>query len=197
MKKLFTLLFVLVLATEFTFSQTFGLKLGFNSSAIGVSEDDLLPDDQQTRAGFQIGGLAVIEVSDIADFRTGLTYTQKGASWDVDGSSSDLVFALDYLEVPLDFAFKIGDNGFSLNAGSYLAFLLGAELRFDGESDDAEDISAMDFGLDFGASYLINETILLDIKYGMGLGNLIDDDDVDGTALNGALQFSVAYVFNN
>ena len=197
MKKLFTLLFVFVLATEFTFSQTFGLKLGFNSSAIGVSEDDLLPDDQQARAGFQIGGLAVIEVSDIADFRTGLTYTQKGASWDVDGSSSDLVFALDYLEVPLDFAFKIGDNGFSLNAGSYLAFLLGAELRFDGESDDAEDISAMDFGLDFGASYLINETILLDIKYGMGLGNLIDDDDVDGTALNGALQFSVAYVFNN
>ena len=97
----------------------------------------------------------------------------------------------------MDFAFKIGDNGFSLNAGSYLAFLLGAELRFDGESDAAEDISALDFGLDFGASYLINETILLDIKYGMGLGNLIDDDDVDEVALNGALQFSVAYVFNN
>ena len=91
-------------------------------------------------------------------------------------------------------------TSFSLNAGSYLAFAMNKEARFDGDSEDLEalvgDISGMDFGLDFGASYLINETMLLDIKYGMGLGNLIDDD-VDEVALNGALQFSVAYVFNN
>ena len=74
---------------------------------------------------------------------------------------------------------------------------MSSKLKFDGESDDMEDISAMDIGLNFGASYLINEQILIDARYGMGLMNLDSDSDSDVTMLNGALQISVGYVFGN
>ena len=91
----------------------------------------------------------------------------------------------------------LGDGGFALSAGPYFAFLMSAKAKFDGESEDMEDVSAMDMGLNFGASYLINEQILIDARYGMGLMNLNSDSDGDETILNGALQISVGYVFGN
>ena len=72
---------------------------------------------------------------------------------------------------------------------------MSAKSKFDGESEDIDDNSAMDIGLNFGASYLINEQILIDARYGMGLTNISSASDEDETFLNGALQISVGYLF--
>jgi len=196
MKKLFTILTVVALTTTVSFAQAqFGIKAGLNIAAVGSSEDEA-PED--ARMGMQLGGIAMFDLSDAVQLRTGLTYSQKGAAEkDFLGSGEDLVFALDYLEVPVDFAFMLGDGGFALSAGPYFAFLMSAKVKSDGESEDMEDVSAMDMGLNFGASYLINEQILIDARYGMGLMNLNSDSDSDETILNGALQVSVGYVFGN
>jgi hypothetical protein len=200
MKKLFTILCAVTLTANISFSQSFGVKLGLNSTAIGVSDDNSAWNEEQNgKIGLQIGGVAMFEISDMIDLRTGLSYSQKGTSFDVEGYDEMVVYSLDYLEVPLNFAFNIGGDGFSLNLGPYLGFLINSEISFDGESDDWEDISSIDFGLDLGASYLVNETILIDVKYGLGLANISDDSDDsdDFAALNGGLQLSVAYVFGN
>ena len=137
----------------------------------------------------------MFELSDAMQLRTGALYSQKGATLDFLGS--DITMALDYLEVPVDFAFMLGDGGFALSAGPYFAFLMSAKAKADGESEDIENISGMDLGLNFGASYLINEQILIDARYGMGLTNLSDDSTIadDYVELNGVLSVSFAYMF--
>ena len=195
MKKLFTILTVVALTTTISFAQAqFGIKAGFNSSAIGTSESEL-NEMMSSRIGLQFGGVVTIPFTDAVQLRTGAIYNQKGAT--IDFLEGDITLALDYLEVPVDFAFMLGDGGFALSAGPYFAFVMSAKAKLDGESEDIEDISGMDLGLNFGASYLINEQILIDARYGMGLMNLDSDSDSDETILNGALQISVGYVFGN
>ena len=196
MKKLFTILTVVALTTTISFAQAqFGIKAGFNNSAVGSSDADA-NEFYSSKSGMHFGGTAMFELSDAMQLRTGALYSQKGATLDFLGLV-DITMALDYLEVPVDFAFMLGDGGFALSAGPYFAFLMSAKAKADGESEDIEDISGMDLGLNFGASYLINEQILIDARYGMGLMNLDSDSDSEETTLNGALQISVGYVFGN
>jgi len=201
MKKIFTILTVVAFTTTISFAQAqFGIKAGLNIAAIGSSEDGA-PED--ARMGMQLGGIAMFGLSDAVQLRTGLTYTQKGASnAKEDGMETDVIFAMDYLEVPIDFAFMLGDGGFSLSAGPYIAFLMGANTKYDGETvnfnEDNDMINGMDFGLNLGMSFLINEQILIDAKYGMGLSDITNDEYMgDEVSVNGVLQISVGYVFGN
>jgi hypothetical protein len=190
MKKLFTILTVVALTATISFAQVqFGIKAGFNNSAVGSSDSDM-NEAISSKSGMQFGGIAMFELSDAIQLRTGAIYSQKGATL-----LDEITFALDYLEVPADFAFMLGDGGFALSAGPYFAFLMSSKVKLDGESEDMEDMNSLDIGLNFGASYLVNEQILIDARYGMGLTNISSDSDSEETMLNGALQISVGYVF--
>ena len=192
MKKLITFLFSVLLTFSLS-AQQFGGKVGLNIAAVGNSEGNG-PEDG--RMGIQLGALVMFELSDVIEMRTGLIYNQKGAA-EVDflDLGEDLIYALDYLEVPMDFAFKLGDGGFALSAGPYFGFLMSSKVHYDGESEDIEDMNGMDMGLNLGMSFLINESILIDVRYGMGLMDITDDDLGDDVDVNGALQFSFGYVF--
>ena len=195
MKKLFTILTVVALTTTISFAQAqFGIKAGFNSSAIGTSESEL-NEMMSSRIGLQFGGVVTIPFTDAVQLRTGAIYNQKGATIDFFGG--DITIALDYLEVPVDFAFMLGDGGFALSAGPYFAFLMSSKVKFDGESEDFDDAKAMDVGLNFGASFTIQESMIIDARYGMGLTNLSDDSTLadDYVELNGVLSVSFAYMF--
>jgi|TARA_B110000908_G_C10126867_1_gene390298 hypothetical protein len=195
MKKLFTILTVVALTTTISFAQAqFGIKAGFNSSAIGTSESEL-NEMMSSRIGLQFGGVVTIPFTDAVQLRTGAIYNQKGAT--IDFLEGDITLALDYLEVPVDFAFMLGDGGFALSAGPYFAFLMSSKVKFDGESEDFDDAKAMDVGLNFGASFTIQESMIIDARYGMGLTNLSDDSTLadDYVELNGVLSVSFAYMF--
>ena len=195
MKKLFTILTVVALTTTISFAQAqFGIKAGFNSSAIGTSESEL-NEMMSSRIGLQFGGVVTIPFTDAVQLRTGAIYNQKGAT--IDFLEGDITLALDYLEVPVDFAFMLGDGGFALSAGPYFAFLMSSKVKFDGESEDFDDAKAMDVGLNFGASFTIQESMIIDARYGMGLINLSDDSTLadDYVELNGVLSVSFAYMF--
>jgi hypothetical protein len=142
----------------------------------------------------QIGGVATIPFGDVVQLRTGAIYNQKGATLDL---GTDVTLAFDYLEVPVDFAFMLGDGGFALSAGPYFAFLMSAKMKDDGESEDImEDSNAMDIGLNFGASFTIAESMIIDARYGMGLTNMADTDyEEDDIWLNGCFSISFAYMF--
>ena len=195
MKKLFTILTVVALTTTISFAQAqFGVKAGFNSSAIGTSESEI-NEMMSSRIGLQFGGVATIPFTDAVQLRTGAIYNQKGAT--IDFLGMDITIALDYLEVPVDFAFMLGDGGFALSAGPYFAFLMSSKVTFDGESEDMEDVNGMDIGLNLGTSFTIAESMIIDARYGMGLTNLSSESDMtdDYVELNGVLSVSFAYMF--
>ena len=200
MKKLFTILCTTVLTLSVTAQAQFGIKAGFNSSAIGSSDTDW-NEFMSNKIGVQIGGVATIPFGDVVQLRTGAIYNQKGATLELSNANdglnwNDVILAVDYLEVPADFAFMLGDGGFALSAGPYFAFLLSGKRKIDGESDeDMEDVNTMDIGLNLGASYTIAENMIIDARYGMGLTNVADTDETDDIWLNGCLSVSFAYMF--
>lgn len=197
MKKLFTILTVVTLTTTISFAQAqFGVKAGFNSSVIGSSESES-NEMMSSRVGLQFGGVATIPFTDAVQLRTGAIYNQKGGT--IDFLGGDITLAIDYLEVPLDFAFMLGDGGFALSAGPYFAFLMNSKLKFDGESEGIDNMKATDIGLNFGASFTIQESMIIDARYGMGLTNLSDDSTLadDYVELNGVLSVSFAYMFGS
>jgi hypothetical protein len=167
-----------------------------NSSAIGSSDADW-NELMSSKMGMQFGFATTIPFGDVVQLRTGAIYNQKGATLDIPGN--DLTLAVDYLEVPADFAFMLGGGGFALSAGPYFAFLMSSTVtNADGESEDWEDVSAMDIGLNFGASFTIAESSIIDVRYGMGLTNLNTDTDAlagEDVWLNGCLSVSYAYMF--
>ena len=198
MKKLFAILAVVALTTTISFAQVqHGVKAGFNSAAIGSSDADW-NEALSSKMGMQFGYAVNIPFGDVVQLRTGALYSQKGAALDF-GEGMSGTIAVDYLEIPTDFAFMLGGGGFSLSGGPYFAFLMSAKVKDDdGDSDDMEDVSAMDIGLNFGASFTIAESMIIDARYGMGLMNVNSDADVldgDDVWLNGCLSVSFAYMF--
>ena len=195
MKKIFTILCAAVLTLSVSAQAQFGIKAGFNSAAIGSSDADW-NESMSSKMGMQFGFATTIPFGDVVQLRTGAIYNQKGAT--LDFFDDDITLAVDYLEVPADFAFMLGGGGFALSAGPYFALLMSSTVTLDGESEDWEDVSAMDIGLNFGASFTIAESSIIDVRYGMGLTNLNTDTDAlagEDVWLNGCLSVSYAYMF--
>lgn len=212
MKKL-TIFFALIFLTCLTFSASaqinFGVKVGGNLSDIQQNyKDSDWEMPTKLKVGFHIGFTSDIPISDMFSFQPGLLFTTKGYSMDLDkmtdkDDNTDVLeidgygrASLNYLELPLNIAFKI--NSFQIYAGPYLALGLSGKAKEDyivsypggnitvkedtkikpvfGEvkkADQAGDegfISAFDYGLNFGLGYMAGP-ILIQGGYSLGLGN--------------------------
>ena len=220
MKKIFTILTVVALTTTISFAQAqFGIKAGLNSSAVGSSDSDDGLAMEEGRLGMHLGGVAHIPLGDVMQLRTGLIYSQKGASDSETegGYTTDVTLKLDYLEIPIEVAFKLGD-AFALSAGPYIAFAMNKSVAIDTDvpgvnaadiADQEEFLSelideyvgGMDFGLNFGASFTIAESFLIGTKYSLGLMDILDEEidsgDDNEVWINGCFSISFGYVFGN
>ena len=184
---------------------SFGFRLGLQSVAVGNSET-IHQNSYKSRLGFLLGVTSFIPLGKKTGLMPGLIYSSKGASISHD-SLPTTYLALNYIEIPLDVAFKIGTGGFALNIGPYIAFLTKATQRaknFDLSGNEIDlntyfifpMYKGMDFGLNIGASYLIAGKFNLDLRYGLGLRDITTfERDFTNTQVNAALQFSFGIHF--
>jgi len=236
MKKLITILCAAVLTINISAQVQFGPVTGLNVSAIGFSEPLFGIDINDAtheisgKTGMHFGGVAHFPLGNVVELRTGLIYSQKGGSETIafsdplfNGSSIALAYDLDYLEIPVDVAFKLG-NVFALSAGPYIAFVMNKSVTptytgifndpsvtvdFDPASKEIFDgsVKGMDMGLNFGMSCTIADHFLISTHYSMGLTDILDTDiptdnvfydpseSPDADWVNGCLSFSFGYVF--
>jgi len=224
MKKLFTILCAVVLTLSVSAQAQFGVVAGLNSSSVGssASEDGL--EMEEGKLGMHFGGVAHIPLGDIMQLRTGAIYSQKGASDSEtdDGYTTKATMNLDYLEIPIEMAFKLGD-AFALSAGPYIAFAMNKSVAYDVDGPEVdpgelefmeelvssiidESVGEIDFGLNFSASFTIAESFLIGTKYSMGLTDILDipttsiayDPDVaDEVWINGCFSISFGYMFGD
>jgi len=226
MKKLFTILTVVALTTTISFAQAqFGAVAGLNISAIGSDATLYVGEEWGGSTGIHIGGVAHIPLGDVIQLRTGLIYSQKGGTFSYQYApyADNYTFNLDYLEIPIEVAFVMGEV-FALSAGPYIAFAMNKDVAIESTdpssiglielveaiySDEIDKgVSGIDFGLNFGASFTIAESFLIGTKYSMGLTNILDvsttsDFYVDSqlgyfpgqTWVNGCFSISFGYVF--
>lgn len=159
-----------------------GIKGGLN--AYTVTDGSVFDND--LKVGFNLGLIGHVHLADPIALQPELVYSRQGNK-DVN---------LDYINIPLMFQYMY-DNGFRLQAGPQLGFLVGAKSEIAGEKIDVKDeFESIDLALGAGLSYVNPATNFgVDFRYNHGLTNL---SKVDGPSYyNRGFQVGVFYLFNH
>ncbi|MGF1639203.1 MAG: porin family protein [Cyclobacteriaceae bacterium] len=196
----------------------YGVRAGYNHANFGGpdarnwGEMDVLPN---WKPGYHLGGFISYMDFQPFIFEVGLYFSAKGAKYtgeyyDVteNGNFSIIkmtrVEDLKYLDIPLHVRYLINEN-FSVFAGPQLSFMISA-IRKDtpegGQMESAnakDDYKSMDFLLDFGLAYMLDNGIQFQLEYNHGLSNISDygHGGVSYYTLNNRVfKLSVGFVLN-
>jgi len=198
MKKI-VLIGALALAAGFSYGQTIIPKVGLTLSK--WSGDDV--EEAKFKPGFTIGaGLNMPLGTGVISLQPEINYIQKGVKFE-EGDISDK-YTLNYLEVPVLVKATFGEGTkFYVNAGPSVAFGLGgknkweegneegeSDIKFGDEDENSDDFyieKGTDIGLQLGAGVIVAEKVMIDVRYGLGLTDLYDNNSVK----NNVLQFTV------
>lgn len=185
MKKLLTLVFAFVACMAVTNAQ-FGLRAGLNIANNSYDLDGFSIEPSSV-IGFQFGVTYEKMINDNISFRPGLLFSTKGSK--VEFGGEEATTSLSYVEIPLDFVYNTGSLG--IHAGPYVGILMSAKSE---DVDIKDESESLDFGLNVGLSYNINEQISVGLNYGLGLANIAKTEgDDEGTVSNKVIGIFVGY----
>ena len=187
---------------------SYGIRAGLNISNIAgeygpASEDKL---DLDSRAGFHVGAVVDIPITNGFYVQPGLLFTTRGAkesdSYSESGYSEEMSMKYQpmYLQIPVLASFRADVSrsvNVQVNVGPHFAFGLGGKCKseysdsdgnsesdkipfFGKSSEDKERFGAkrFDLGLTFGAGVTIKKHYYVGIAYDLGLMNMaIHDED--------------------
>jgi len=176
---------------------SFGGRLGMGFPGF---RDELIASQRITFAGSVVGSL---QLGDVFELATELGYQRKGNKytnqyWDdqlqvVEDSTYLVKTNLDYLTIPLYVRLNLGGSSkFYLQAGGYYGFLFHANFTGKILGEDVKRHNVIkglhrhDFGILFGGGLESpirkGLAVLLDIKYQIGLKDLVADQTVLGSS---------------
>ena len=192
MKKSFLIIAIIVFGLTNLNAQEvkFGAKTGLNLASITGDETDGI----ESRTAFHVGAVAEISVSDKFSVQPELLYSAQGAKDSFEGIDVDA--KIDYLNLPIMAKYYVAE-GFSLELGPQVGFLLSAKAEGGGESIDFKDeTKGIDFGANFGVGYKLESGLNFGARYNLGLSNINDGEDSDDFKnQNSVIQLSVGYFF--
>ncbi len=188
------MLFAVIAVFGFTASAqevNFGAKAGVNFASIGG--DDV--GDLDGRTGFHVGVIAEISISEKFSVQPELLYSAQGAKESFEGQ--EIKLNADYLNVPIMAKYYVAE-GFSIEAGPQIGFLMSAKAKVGSEEEDLKDsIKGTDFGINFGVGYKMDSGLNFGARYNLGLADINDGEDSGSSKLhNNVIQVSVGYFFN-
>ncbi|MFW6145469.1 MAG: porin family protein [bacterium] len=184
-----------------------GFKAGLNMATISGDNTD----NAEIIPSYQVGVTTNFSMGETFSLQPGLILSGKGSKYSEEffGETLDYNMNLSYLEIPINAVYNIG--GFQVYAGPYLGFGLFGKAKFDNDEIDDEDIeftgdvteetngiplNGFDYGLNFGVGYMLNESLQVQLGYGLGLGNLnpkFDGEDPEDSNANSVIQLSLSY----
>ncbi len=195
MKKLLVIAMVAVGFTANAQDINFGVKAGVNFASLNGGELDY-----NSRTSFHVGGVAEFKLSDKFSLQPELVYSAQGAkrSDNMEGTDVDYTLKLDYLNIPVMAKFYVAE-GLSLEAGPQMGIKLAAEAKAEAngmsETEDFKDeVESIDFGLNFGAGYKLENGLNFGLRYNLGLSDIAKNNAGDSIK-NGVFQLSVGYFF--
>jgi hypothetical protein len=169
-------------------STHFGVKAGLNASSLNSTPSN---SDMQTKIGFNAGFLAHIHTgNEFWAFEPEVYYSSEGAK---SKSNSDNKFELGYINVPVLLQYMFG-NGFRIEAGPQVGFLINAKSKQGGTSTDVKsDMNSAVFSIPVGLGYLTSTGLGFDARYNFGISNIYKSDA--SKAHSNVFQFDVFYQF--
>ena len=163
-----------------------GIKAGLN--LYNINNDN--GTGYYTKIGFYAGLLSHIHLSREWAIQPELVYSAQGAKSTV--TSVDTKINLGYINLPLMIQYMF-DNGFRLQAGPQLGFLMSAKAEVNNTKTDIKnELKTVDFALGFGAGYIHSASGFgVEARYNLGLSNINDNSTVKQT--NRGFQLGVFY----
>lgn len=168
----------------------FGVKAGLN--LYNIKNDNSSTYD--TKPGLHVGLLGHIHLDKHLAVQPELLFSGQGAKYKANGTTTKL--NLGYINVPVMLQYMF-DNGFRIEAGPQLGFLVSAKAKADGSTTDVKDnIKTVDFALGFGLGYIHTPSGFgVDARYNLGLSNINKNSSVKST--NRGFQLGVFYQFKH
>ncbi|MEJ8844769.1 porin family protein [Lacibacter sp. H375] len=169
-----------------------GIKAGLNLYNIKNSNDV----KYDMKAGLHAGLLGHIHVTDNFAVQPELLFSSQGAKYETGGTETKL--NLNYLNVPVLLQYMF-DNGFRVEAGPQLGFLLTAKSdNGTTKTDIKPNLKPIDFALGLGLGYIhVPSGFGVDARYNLGLTNINDEDITAVKSNNRGFQIGVFYQFKH
>ncbi|MFU8861736.1 MAG: porin family protein [Cyclonatronaceae bacterium] len=163
-----------------------GTKIGLNSYSINNDSGS----NFDSKLGIHAGIFGHAHLTRQLGFQPELVYSTQG------GKTGNTDFNLDYINVPVLLQYMF-DNGFRVQAGPQVGFLVRAKAKNGNSTLDVKDqFKTIDAGLSFGASYIhVPSSFGIDARYNLGLRDI---SEVSGPKFtNRGLQVGIFYLFGN
>lgn len=188
MKKILTVVFIIAFFAIQAKAE--GFKLGYGAKA-GVNFATFNGDDADNAkmiTAYHVGVFAELGITDKLTFQPELLYSAQGSKYEgtILGKTVTIKTKLDYLTIPLMAKYNI-INGLTAEFGPQIGFLTSATFK---DIDIKDQVNSVDFGLNFGLGYRIND-IYVQGRYSLGLTSF--GKDSDSKIRNGVIQLSVGY----
>ncbi|OAM91240.1 PorT family protein [Termitidicoccus mucosus] len=156
---------------------SYGMTVGANVARLTIEG---MPSGTlaKSKSGFQFGAFADCAFHQNWSLIPELRYIQKGGKYESGGLIAE--FELDYVEAPVNVAFKIdmGDGGRALLFGGvYLAGKVADKAEIGGQREGIDDVKTLDYGLNLGAGYQYGR-FSLKLQYSKGLANISDTSGI-------------------
>lgn len=177
---------MMIMGTATAQHNNFGIKGGLNFYSI-YNDDNSATD---SKVGFHLGLISHIHLANQFALQPELIFSTQGAQFTNDKRN------LNYVNVPLLFQYMF-DNGFRLQAGPQLGFLVSAKSEANSTTTDVKDnYKGFELAFGIGVSYVHPPTGFgVDARYNFGLNNINDSGSVN--SYNRGLQVGVFYLFNH
>jgi Outer membrane protein beta-barrel domain len=192
MKKLSLFVSVILLGSA-VMAQTsakIGIKAGLNVANVALDPEVV---DKSSRLGFHGGLVAHIHLSPQWGVQPEILYSGQG----FEDNTNDAEWKLNYLNIPIMLQYMF-DNGFRIQAGPQVGFLLDGKVAGNGGGADVDisnDLKKIDAGLGVGLGYLSYSGFGVEGRYNLGLTNI---NDVGTNELNNRVfQISLFYMLDN
>jgi len=184
------LIAILVTGTATSQNVNIGIKAGLN--VYNINNDNNVEYDNKT--GFHAGLIGHIHLAKQLALQPEIMYSGEGAKYNNGGVESKI--NLDYINVPVMVQYMF-DNGFRLQAGPQVGFLVSAKNKSDIATLDIKDnLNPVDFALGFGMGYVKPATGFgFDARYNLGLSNINEGGTVK--SMNRGFQLGVFYLFDH
>lgn len=165
---------------------TFGVKGGLNVYTLDSNNNS----DLGSKIGVNFGVLGHTHLNELFALQPEIIYSQKGAK------SGDTSLKLDYINVPVLVQYMF-DNGFRMQAGPQLGFMMNAEAINNNSTVNLEEnYKSVDLGLSIGGSYLSSTSGFgIDARYNHGLSDISENSA--SRSYNRGFELGVFYLFNN
>jgi hypothetical protein len=152
---------------------TFGAKAGANFSMFGGDDNDGF----DSKIGFHAGGLVNIPVSSMFSVQPEVLFSAEGAKMKDD--PDDIKYNLGYINIPVLLQYN-NPSGFYAETGPQIGLLITAKGKVGDESTDIKDsFKSTNFSWAIGAGFKTKSGLGFGARYSLGLGNIVDEDDVD------------------